>query len=151
MQTKQTLVVLIAAAGLVIGGCQTTKQQQGAVIGGIAGGILGNQIGGGSGRTAAVIAGTLLGGYFGGNIGRQMDENDRYRAGQALEATPTYQSSSWTNPDSGNRYSITPTKTYYAGSGPCREYTTEAWIDGKRETVYGTACRQPDGTWQASN
>jgi surface antigen len=151
MQMKKTLVALVAASGLVIGGCQTTKEQQGTVIGAIAGGLLGNQVGGGSGRTAAVIAGTLIGGYLGGNIGRQMDDGDRYRAGQALEATPTYQSSSWTNPDSGNRYAITPTKTYYSGSGPCREYTTEAWIDGKRETVYGTACRQSDGTWQASN
>lgn len=42
-------------------------------------------VGGGSGRVAATIAGSLLGGYIGGNVGRWMDDNDRYRTGQALE------------------------------------------------------------------
>ncbi|MCB2081911.1 MAG: hypothetical protein H6908_04280 [Hyphomicrobiales bacterium] len=30
----------------------------------------------------------------------------------------------------------------------CREYTREIIIGGKRETAYGTACLQPDGTWE---
>ena len=143
--------MLVAASALALGGCQTTREQQGQVIGAIAGGLLGNQVGSGSGRTAATIAGTILGGYLGGNIGRQMDDGDRYRAGQALESTPSNYSTSWENPDTGNRYSVTPTSTYYSDSRPCREYTTEAWIDGQRETLYGTACRQSDGSWQASN
>ncbi len=151
MRARITLILLVAAIGLLLGGCQTTKEQQGQVIGAIAGGVLGSQIGGGSGKTAATIAGTLLGGFIGGNIGRQMDDGDRYRAGEALERTPTYESSSWQNPDTGNRYSVTPTRTYRDGTRPCREYTTEAWIDGRKETIYGTACRQPDGSWQASN
>ncbi|MCB1802921.1 MAG: glycine zipper 2TM domain-containing protein [Gammaproteobacteria bacterium] len=151
MHPNKLAIVLVAASTLVLSGCQTTKEQQGNLIGAIAGGVLGSKVGGGSGRIAATIAGTLLGGYIGGNIGRQMDDGDRYRAGEALEATPTYQSSSWQNPDNGNSYSVTPTRTYYDGSRPCREYTTEAWIDGRRETVTGNACRQSDGTWMASN
>jgi surface antigen len=151
MISKHFLTALVAVSVLALAGCETTKEQQGQVIGAIAGGLLGNQVGSGSGRTAATIAGTILGGFVGGNIGRQMDDGDRYRAGQALESTPTYQSTSWQNPDTGNRYSVTPTKTYYSDSRPCREYTTEAWIDGRQETVYGTACRQSDGTWQAAN
>lgn len=67
------------------------------------------------------------------------------------KGTPTHQSSSWQNPDTGYRYAVTPTRTYAEDARPCREYTTEAWINGRRETVYGTACRQADGTWQASN
>jgi surface antigen len=151
MHDKRYWLVLLAAGALALGGCQTTNEQQGQVIGAIAGGLLGNQVGGGSGRTAATIAGTILGGFIGGNIGRQMDDGDRYQAARALESTPTYESASWQNPDSGNRYSVTPTRTYYADSSPCREYTTEAWIDGRKETIYGTACRQSDGSWQASN
>jgi len=151
MTSKQLLTGLIAASALALAGCETTKEQQGQLIGAIAGGLLGNQVGSGSGRTAATIAGTVLGGFVGGSVGRQMDDGDRYRAGQALESTPTYESSSWQNPDTGNRYSVTPTKTYYADSLPCREYTTEAWIDGRQETIYGTACRQSDGSWQAAN
>ena len=151
MRNGHLFIAFAITSTLFLAGCQTTKEQQGQLIGAIAGGVLGNQVGSGSGRTAATIAGTVLGGYIGGNVGRQMDDGDRYRAGQALERTPTHQSSSWANPDTGNRYSVTPTKTYYADSNPCREYTTEAWIDGRQETIYGTACRQSDGSWQAAN
>ena len=124
MNKRPILILFVAFGAVTLGGCETTKQQQGQVIGAIAGGLLGNQVGGGSGRTAATIAGTILGGFVGGNIGRQMDDGDLYRAGQALESTPTYQSTSWQNPDTGASYSVTPTSTYYADSRPCREYTT---------------------------
>ncbi len=80
-----------------------------------------------------------------------MDQNDRYRTHQVLEGVPTNQHARWKNPDSGNEYTVTPTRTYSTSSGPCREYTTEAKIEGKRETIFGTACRQPDGTWQTAN
>ena len=143
---------LVLVAAMVSAGCQTpTKQQTGAVIGGIAGGILGNQIGQGSGRTAAVIGGTLVGSMVGGSIGADMDQDDRYRAQQTLERTPTNQSSTWVNPDSGNQYSMTPTHTYETTQGPCREYETEAVIGGRREVVYGQACRQSDGSWKVVN
>ncbi len=148
MKTRITFAVLISLTLLM--GCQPTKRDTGAVIGGIAGGILGKQVGGGSGRTIAIITGTLLGAYAGSVIGQQMDENDRYRTHQALEAVPTRQHSRWKNPDTGTEYTVTPTRTYRTPSGPCRDYTTEAIIDGRQEIVYGTACRQPDGTWQAA-
>jgi surface antigen len=151
MKKRHSLLAIAVASLLVLSGCETTREQQGQLIGAIAGGVLGNQVGGGSGRVAATIAGTMIGGFIGGNIGSQMDDGDRYRAGQALESTPTNQTSSWENPDTGTSYSVTPTKTYYADAAPCREYTTEAWIDGRQETIYGTACRQSDGTWQAAN
>jgi surface antigen len=76
-----------------------------------------------------------------------MNEQDRAQAGLALETTPIRQVSTWENPDTGHSYSITPTRTYQQDSQPCRDYTTEAVIDGQKETVSGTACRQPDGTW----
>ncbi|MCP5300483.1 MAG: glycine zipper 2TM domain-containing protein [Chromatiaceae bacterium] len=151
MYPSKLAINIVVASVLVLSGCESTREQQGNVIGAIAGGVLGSKIGKGTGSVAATIAGTLIGGYIGGNIGRQMDDSDRYRAGQALESTPTNQSSSWRNPDTGSAYEVTPTRTYYSNDRPCREYTTEAWIDGKRETVYGTACRQSDGSWLASN
>lgn len=150
MKTKAPLVILTSLT-LLIGCQQPTKQEAGGVIGGVAGGVLGSQVGSGSGRTAAIIAGTLLGAYAGSIIGKEMDENDRYRAQQTLETAPTNQRTSWKNPDTQNEYTVTPTRTYNTSSGPCREYTTEAIIEGKKEIVYGTACRQPDGTWQAAN
>lgn len=151
MRTQKLILIAAAAGALALAGCESTNEQQGQVIGAIAGGLLGSQVDNGRARTAATIAGTIAGGFIGGNIGRRMDDGDRYRASQALERSPTYQSSSWENPDTGNRYSVTPTRTYYSDTQPCRDYTTEAWIDGRRETLYGTACRQSDGSWRAAN
>ncbi len=148
---KFRVLSITCAAVLLLAGCNATKQDQGTIIGAIAGGALGSQVGGGSGRIVATVAGTILGGYLGGQVGKTMDENDRYRANEALETTPTNETVNWTNPDSGNRYAVTPTRTYNNAAGPCREYTTRAEIGGKRETIYGTACRQADGSWQASN
>jgi surface antigen len=150
---KSRIIITALLSSALLAGCQQPSQRDtGAVIGGIAGGVLGNQIGGGSGRTAAVIAGTLVGAYIGGSIGQQMDDNDHYRAQRALETSRTNYPTSWNNPDTGYEYTVTPTRTYETTtSGPCRDYTTEAVIDGRREIVHGTACRQSDGTWRASN
>jgi len=146
------ILIAVGLSALLAAGCvNPTKRETGTVIGGIAGGVLGNQIGGGTGRTAAVILGTLVGAYIGGNIGQAMDDNDRYRAQQTLENNRLNHTTSWRNPDTGNEYKVTPTRTFNGANGPCREYVTEAVIEGRREGVYGTACRQPDGTWQAAN
>jgi surface antigen len=54
----------------------------------------------------------------------------------------------WQNPNTNAQYEVTPVRTVQTPRGSCREYTTKAVISGKKETVYGYACRQPDGTWQ---
>jgi surface antigen len=59
--------------------------------------------------------------------------------------------SQWRNLDSGNQYRVTPTRTYETAQGPCREYTVDGLIGGKRETMVGTACRQADGSWRVMN
>ncbi len=150
------MIKLIAAAvvgaSVLLAGCsqETKNQDVGTVVGGALGGLLGAQVGSGSGRVAAAVAGSIVGALIGGNIGKSMDELDRMKATQALERTPTGQTSTWQNPDSGNSYAVTPTQTYVNdGGAPCRDYTTEGWIDGNREVIKGTACRQPDGTWRA--
>ena len=145
---KLSIFALVAA--LTVAGCQEVRNEQmGQVVGGALGGLLGAQVGGGKGQLAATAAGAIAGVLIGGNVGRSMDEVDRMRTERSLESTPTGHTSSWRNPDSGAEYAVTPTRTYDADSGPCREYTTEGTIDGRRESVRGTACRQPDGTWQA--
>jgi len=141
--------VMMAPLLLGLGGCEgPTKQQSGAVIGAGLGGLLGAQVGHGGTRTAATIGGAILGGLLGGAIGSSMDETDRLRAAHALEYNRTRQPSRWTNPDSGAEYTVTPTRTYSTGGEDCREYSTEVFIDGQRDVVYGSACRGPDGTWQ---
>lgn len=33
----------------------------------------------------------------------------------------------------------------------CREFQQEVTIDGQRQEAYGTACLQPDGSWEVVN
>jgi surface antigen len=47
---------------------------------------------------------------------------------------------------------VTPTQTFQTQDGRyCREYTADARIGGRVQQTYGTACRQPDGSWQIVN
>lgn len=152
MYGKHRLAAM-AGAALALTGCATepTQEQTGMIIGGTLGGILGAQVGGGEGRTAATIVGTIVGASIGGQVGRSMDETDRLKTAAALENVRTGVPSTWQNPDTGNVYSVVPTRTYETSSGPCREYTIEADIGGQKETLVGTACRQPDGSWRIQN
>lgn len=149
MIRKLSLFTLLVSL-VVISGCETppTRRDTGMVIGGVLGGVLGSTIGKGHGRTTAIIIGTLIGARIGGAIGKSMDDTDRMKTARSLETVRTGVPSRWRNPDSGNEYTVTPTRTYRAASGPCREYTIDARIGGRPEKVYGTACRQPDGSWQ---
>ena len=150
---KLVATVLSGVLLVILTGCATnpTNEQSGQVIGGVLGGVLGSQVGKGSGRTAAIIVGTVAGAMIGGSVGRSMDETDRMKAQNAFEYNRSNEPTSWRNPDTGHAYTVTPTRTYTRQNSTCREYTTEAVIDGRRETVVGNACRQPDGTWKAVN
>ncbi len=150
---RKIVTVTLAALCLSLAGCaaQGPREESGMVIGGILGGMLGAQAGDRHLRPVAIIAGTLIGASIGGSIGAYMDETDRLRAGQSLESVRTGVSSTWRNPDTGVQYQFTPTSTYETAQGPCREYTMDALIGGRREQVYGTACRQADGSWKIVN
>lgn len=128
-----------------------TQEQAGMVIGGVLGGVLGSQVGGGHGRTAATIVGTVAGAVIGGVVGKSMDDTDRLKTAHSLESVRTGVPSRWRNPDTGNEYTVVPTRTYDSGGTPCREYTIDARIGGRPEKVYGTACRQADGSWRAQS
>lgn len=135
---------------LLLGGCANpvTQEQTGMVLGGALGGALGSQVGGGRGRTAATIAGTIAGAAIGGAVGRSMDDTDRLKVANTLESSRTGRASTWRNPDTGNSYAVTPTRTYESRGTPCREYTVDGNIGGKKEKIAGTACRQADGSWR---
>jgi surface antigen len=139
----------IVFSAIALAGCSNVnKQDIGTVTGAVAGGLLGSQFGNGAGKLVAVGAGTLAGAFIGGAIGKNMDETDQLKAQQAFERTPTGEASSWHNPDTGKSYTVRPTKTFVHQGRPCREYTMLAEINGKKEKVYGKACRQADGSWK---
>ncbi len=128
------------------------KRDAGTLLGAAAGGLLGSQFGGGTGKLAMTAFGALTGAFIGGNIGKTMDDVDRLKTSHALETSPTGQSVAWVNPDTGVKYRVTPTHTHSKAKTNeriCRDYVTEAWIDGKKESVHGTACRKADGSWRA--
>jgi surface antigen len=129
------------------------KTTVGAATGAAAGGLVGAAAGG---EAEGIIAGVLLGGLLGGAIGNALDNADRQYAAQnaqhSLEYSRTDTTSEWQNPDSGHSGSMTPTRTYQTASGSyCREFTQTIVVGRRTEQGYGTACRQPDGSWQIVN
>jgi len=124
----------------------------GTLLGALAGGATGSQFGKGDGKVAATIGGVLLGAILGNEIQRRMDGPDQGCLAQALEKAPTGQDIAWTNPDTGVDYRVQPTRTFTSATGqPCRDYASRVTIAGRVETLTGSACRQPDGTWHLVN
>ena len=71
---------------------------------------------------------------------------------QVLESGRSGQTVAWVNPDTRARATVTPVRTYQNATGQyCREYTTTGRIGGYDESLYGTACRMPDGSWLRVN
>jgi surface antigen len=158
MRKRTVHAVAIAMLLLVpLTGCQTMSDNPKTTIGGLGGAATGGLIaaaagGGGAGIAAGVIGGALLGGLIGNMLDQRDKEMQAKAASQALESTPSGKPVAWQNPDSGHSGTVTPTRTYQTAQGTyCREYTQTVTIDGKKENSYGTACRQPDGSWKIVN
>ncbi|MBN67488.1 MAG: hypothetical protein CMM94_08000 [Rickettsiales bacterium] len=162
MRLTSKLIVAVSALALVAcnqqGGIGNagTKQTVGTVGGAVVGGVLGSKIGGGTGQGIAIGVGTLLGALAGSEIGKSLDRSDMLYAQQtnqrALETAQPGQSLPWSNPETGNRGTVTPSNYYQTASGQyCREFSQTIYVDGRSEKGYGTACRQADGSWQIVN
>jgi surface antigen len=131
----------------------------GTIIGGVLGGVIGNQFGKGSGKTAATVGGVILGGIAGNQIAKDACNDDRQDAyyyndtyADALSNGDDGREYEWRNPHTRNYGYVTPGDYYEDGydgyDGPCREFSQRVYIDGRPETAYGVACRQPDGSWR---
>ncbi len=148
---KKLTVTSVCMAFMLVGCAPLNNEGAGTITGGVVGGLLGSQFGGGSGKVMAAAGGALLGAYLGGQIGKTMDRQDRLEMTRALDTAPTGRAVVWSNPDTGYRYTVQPTRTYYHAQQPCREYITKALIGGKTQQIYGQACRQADGSWRVVN
>jgi surface antigen len=153
---KSAILIMATTAAVMLSGCMEnvgTKEGVGTIAGAALGGWGGSQIGSGEGRGIAIAAGVLLGGFLGNNIGKGLDKTDRLEASRAgyraFEYNKSGQSTSWSNPDSGNSGTVTPRPAYQTNNGQyCREYSQSINVGRNRETAVGTACRQSDGTWK---
>ena len=153
---KNMLCLLtVGVMGVSLAACQTggEKQTLGTLGGAVLGGLAGSQVGDGRGRLIAVGLGTLLGAGIGSEIGKSLDRADQLYLQQTtqttLEAAPSGEATEWVNPDSGNRGTVTAQPAYQDSSGKyCREFQQTVIIGNETHDAYGTACRQPDGSWQ---
>ena len=155
MKASKFIVILSLAAFLAACAENQSGQKQtlGTIIGAGLGALAGSQIGSGKGKLAAVAISALGGAFAGGQLGKSLDDVDRMKAGETqqavLDKNKDGQSSTWNNPNTGHSGRVTPTSTKKASSGEyCREYEHEITVDGRKEVVKGTACRQPDGSWR---
>ncbi|MBT3334573.1 MAG: glycine zipper 2TM domain-containing protein [Rhodospirillaceae bacterium] len=155
--TKRTAapIAAITAAAVLLSACITTeapKQGAGTLLGAVGGALAGSSIGKGRGRVVAVAAGTILGAFVGAEIGRSLDRADRMAMTNAqVEAyvAPMGESIEWSNPDSGHYGEVRTTREGQTNTGRyCREYQHSVVINDQVQQAYGTACRQPDGSWQ---
>jgi len=104
--------------------------------------------------TSTLLVTTLLL-WAGGAVGQSLpplDEVEQQAMSDtlqySLEYNKTDQPADWVNPDTGRTGAVLPVRTYVNNQGlPCREFITTITIDGEQEQGYGTACRQPNGTW----
>jgi outer membrane protein OmpA-like peptidoglycan-associated protein len=76
IRNKRTLIALVAASSLGLGGCASmSKKEGGAATGAAAGAAIGGIIGNQTGSTArGAIIGAIVGGAAGAVIGHQMDQ-----------------------------------------------------------------------------
>jgi surface antigen len=140
--TLLTTTALVSCADM-------NKQDVGTVSGGVIGGLVGSQFGKGGGQILAIGTGVIAGALIGGVIGKNMDDTDKLKMNRTLESNPVGTPAYWQNNNTGNSYTVVPVKNVaYEGNPYCREYHTTAIIAGKKQQMYGTACRQPDGSWK---
>ncbi len=142
-----------AQRGGITSGAGLSKSNIGTGAGAIGGAVIGSQFGKGKGQLVGVALGTLLGAGIGHEIGASLDRADitYYQQTQqrALETGMPGQTLPWNNPQSGASGTFTPASYYNNTAGQyCREYSQTITVGGKVERGYGTACRQPDGSWQ---
>jgi len=133
------MIVLTGSIALT-GGC-ATKSGTGAATGAVAGGLVGVAVG----DTTGLLIGAALGGLLGHEIGRAMEREDQRRIAYALERNEAMR---WRNAQTGNVYEVQPTRTRVQEGRQCREFRLVAEVGSREEEVYGTACRQPDGSWE---
>lgn len=141
---KKYLVIALFIAPLLTTGCVPSKSSTGAMGGAAGGALLGQAIGH---NTSSTLIGAAVGTMLGFMIGNSMDKYDQEQFNRAYETTPSRQTSSWANPDNGNRYTVTPQSSYQDHQGrDCRDAEILATIDGKAEKTVTKACRE-NGRW----
>ncbi|HEY9164438.1 MAG TPA: RT0821/Lpp0805 family surface protein [Magnetovibrio sp.] len=132
---------------------QDRSKTLGGVVGGVLGAVLGSKVGSGTGRNVAMVVGASLGAMWGQDIAEGMSDIDKVFYERTTKDTLEYgkpgETSTWSNPDSGNSGTVSANETYQNDAGEdCRTFETTVQVNGEDRTGEGVACRMSDGTWQ---
>ncbi|QGY40662.1 glycine zipper 2TM domain-containing protein [Pseudodesulfovibrio cashew] len=140
---KRYITPLILACFLVAGfGCAANKAQQGATVGGLAGATIGALTFKDKLLGAAVGAGVgVLMGYI---VGNEWDKSDEQKLQYSMEHNKSGQTTSWTNPDTGEAYAATPGHPYVSESKVYRDVIIK---DKDGREVMAKAWRDDKGVW----
>jgi surface antigen len=107
---------------------------------------------GGPVPAAGVLPDAVRGGVADAGLDRALEgeDLDLARAAQyrALEYGRTGRPVAWRNESSGRSGEVVAGPGATVNALDCRDYSHTVRADGRRRTVRGTACRQPDGTWR---
>ncbi|WP_173931150.1 RT0821/Lpp0805 family surface protein [Chelativorans sp. Marseille-P2723] len=102
-------------------------------------------------ESEAQVGGIVGGGLIEGDIRTDVPRRTLRAAIEAeyraLEATPAGQQVAWVDERNGNRGNVTAAQPYQVGSQDCRSYSHSFEVNGTSQTVRGTACRNPNGSW----
>src|SRR5215468_7953780 len=120
MRRRRSTIAVSLIALLSVATASCTELSQGvqnnpkAVLGALGGAALGGGIAAlAGGGTGAIVGATLGGALLGGVIGNRLDARDKQlatqAAQQAFENSQTGKPTAWSNPDTGNSGTITPT------------------------------------------
>ncbi len=105
-------------------------------------------IGGPATKLENTAIGTLLSAIGGKRPSRGIARRDEICFSQSFEHAPDHRTVAWTDATHTVQFSVIPMRTIQTSDGRfCREYAAKATINGHAADVYGTACRQPDGSW----
>lgn len=154
---KRTLIsMLVIATSFSLVACSSNTQREnttvGAVSGAVIGGVAGSFIGAGTGQIVAAGVGAIVGALVGGEIGNNMDSTDASNTYKAMNKNKQNKQMTWKNTKTGAQYTVVPTSKIMAigNHDYCRTYRATAQTQGQSQKVIsGTACRLPNGTWQA--
>ncbi len=106
---------------------------------------------GADGAIASSIIASMNGGLIGGAAGSRLTGAERRPALEAeyraLEYMAAGQAVSWQGDDARRGGEVVAAQPYRVGSQDCRQYAHTFSLNGPRQTVRGTACRNPDGSW----
>ncbi len=152
-KTFTSLLLSLALLSACTGGAGKNGEKFGSATGAVIGTVVGAKTGSGSGKALSAGLGAIFGAWLGKIVGKSLDEADRKQANETAQETmdtaDVGQTTTWSNPDSGNSGTYTPTSARTAKNGQeCRNFESSVIIDGKEEKASGRACRQADGAWK---